>query len=409
MRDFSAAAKETLLGYVEEVTASGIWEKIGDAIGDCGLTVQGWLEQLGILTCTQDVEQYYKKILDKNNTTKEEIEEIFTNVQKVDADYVEKILELMYVGNLLIKYITDMTDSIDPDGGKIDVGKLTELLESDKEELENAQLVVVKTLVEDDELEDATEYVEAVVSYKLTYDEFEALSEEEQLNYLSRVADWLLALYPNIELEAGKYEISVPIGADMAATYNVTVTASGETGNNNTVKITMEEQQMVIKSAYKLDYKNLSASVDSDGVSAGESWNGVSLGLGEKFDGTMLVNGEITNGESKAKVETGTNGVTNSMKFEVSTVLDDKTSVSSFIKVDKSNNTDMPGWELIPIDVEEEYSEPIEYKIDGEKIEEGAIVAVVAIGLYEIVKWGVAIATAPETMGASIGVAVATP
>lgn len=27
-----------------------------------------------------------------------------------------------------------MTDSIDPDGGKIDVGKLTELLESDKEE-----------------------------------------------------------------------------------------------------------------------------------------------------------------------------------------------------------------------------------------------------------------------------------
>lgn len=70
----------------------------------------------------------------KNNTTKEEIEEIFTNVQKVDADYVEKILELIYVGNLLIKYITDMTDSIDSDGGKIDIGKLTELLESDKEE-----------------------------------------------------------------------------------------------------------------------------------------------------------------------------------------------------------------------------------------------------------------------------------
>ena len=165
-----------------QVTRKKSRGKIGDAIRDCGLTVQGWLEQLGILTCTQDVEQYYKKILDKNNTTKEEIEEIFTNVQKVDADYVEKILELMYVGNLLIKYITDMTDSIDPDGGKIDIGKLTELLESDKEELEKAQLVVVKTLVEDDELEDATEYVEAVVSYKLTYDEFEALSEEEQLN-----------------------------------------------------------------------------------------------------------------------------------------------------------------------------------------------------------------------------------
>lgn len=120
-----------------QVTRKKSRGKIGDAIGDCGLTVQSWSEQLGILTCTQDVEQYYKKILDKNNTTKEEIEEIFTNVQKVDADYVEKILELMYVGNLLIKYITDMTDmtdSIDPDGGKIDIGKLTELLESDKEE-----------------------------------------------------------------------------------------------------------------------------------------------------------------------------------------------------------------------------------------------------------------------------------
>ena len=350
MRDFSAAAKETLLGYVEEVTASGIWEKIGDAIGDCGLTVQGWLEQLGILTCTQDVEQYYKKILDKNNTTKEEIEEIFTNVQKVDADYVEKILELMYVGNLLIKYITDMTDSIDPDGGKIDVGKLTELLESDKEELENAQLVVVKTLVEDDELEDATEYVEAVVSYKLTYDEFEALSEEEQLNYLSRVADWLLALYPNIELEAGKYEISVPIGTDMVATYNVTVTASGETGNNSTVKITMEEQQMVIKSAYKLDYKNLSASFDTSGMNVSEQLGSIAVGLKQTFDGTTLVNGVITYGESKAKIETGLNGAVSSLKIEVSTDLDDEANVSSYLKIEKSNNTDMPGWELVPVE-----------------------------------------------------------
>ena len=374
MRDFSAAAKETLLGYVEEVTASGIWEKIGDAIGDCGLTVQGWLEQLGILTCTQDVEQYYKKILDKNNTTKEEIEEIFTNVQKVDADYVEKILELMYVGNLLIKYITDMTDSIDPDGGKIDVGKLTELLESDKEELENAQLVVVKTLVEDDELEDATEYVEAVVSYKLTYDEFEALSEEEQLNYLSRVADWLLALYPNIELEAGKYEISVPIGTDMVATYNVTVTASGETGNNSTVKITMEEQQMVIKSAYKLDYKNLSASVDSDGVSADMALNDIEFNLGQKFDGTLSLGSMITNGKSKAKIETGTNGATTSMKFEVSTELEDETDISSFIKVEKSNNIDMPEWELVPVEepvvLQSIDERDFNYVFYGEKIKE---------------------------------------
>lgn len=409
MRDFSAAAKETLLGYVEEVTASGIWEKIGDAIGDCGLTVQGWLEQLGILTCTQDVEQYYKKILDKNNTTKEEIEEIFTNVQKVDADYVEKILELIYVGNLLIKYITDMTDSIDPDGGKIDIGKLTELLESDKEELENAQLVVVKTLVEDDELEDATEYVEAVVSYKLTYDEFEALSEEEQLNYLSRVADWLLALYPNIELEAGKYELSVPIGVDMVATYNVTVTASGEIGNNGTIKITMEEQQMVIKSAYKLDYKSLSASVDSDGMSASETWNNVEVGLKGKIDGTMLLSGVITNGESKAKIETGSNGVTTSMKFEVSTELEDETDVSSFIKVERSNNTDMPGWEIVPVIVEEENLETMGYEIDDEKIGEGMIIAGGAIALYEIAKWAIAILAAPETMGASIGVAISTP
>lgn len=390
MRDFSAAAKETLLGYVEEVTASGIWEKIGDAIGDCGLTVQGWLEQLGILTCTQDVEQYYKKILDKNNTTKEEIEEIFTNVQKVDADYVEKILELMYVGNLLIKYITDMTDSINPDGGKIDVGKLTELLESDKEELEKAQLVVVKTLVEDDELEDATEYVEAVVSYKLTYDEFEALSEEEQLNYLSRVADWLLALYPNIELEAGKYEISVPIGTDMVATYNVTVTASGETGNNSTVKITMEEQQMVIKSAYKLDYKNLSASVDSDGVSAGANMKGGDFRLKGGLDGKISLSSMISNGESEAKVETGIKGTTTSIKVEVSTDLNNDINVSSYLEVEKSNNADMPGWELVPVEEPialQDIDESNYYIFDGEetkKVTEALTVTLVISEIFEL-------------------------
>ena len=84
------------------------------------------------------------------------------------------------------------------------------------------------------------------------------------------------------------------------------------------------------------------------------------------------------------------------------------------IEIEKSNNTDMPEWELIPIKVEEtdmdvnlipEYM----YQIDGERVGEAVEIAVTAFVLYECIKWTAAILLAAPTGGTSLATAAVLP
>lgn len=77
LRDFSDAAKQKLLNYVDEVTANGTWDKVKEWFSNIEPNVQSWLGRLDIQKYVNSVECYYKKILDKNNSTKRQIEEIF--------------------------------------------------------------------------------------------------------------------------------------------------------------------------------------------------------------------------------------------------------------------------------------------------------------------------------------------
>ena len=92
LRDFSETAKQKLLKYVDEVTATGTWDQIKDFFGDIGLTVQSWFGKLDIQKYVDDVDTYHKKVLDKNNTTARQIEEIFSNVQAVDTRYLSIVI-----------------------------------------------------------------------------------------------------------------------------------------------------------------------------------------------------------------------------------------------------------------------------------------------------------------------------
>lgn len=140
-------------------------------------------------------------------------------------------------------------------------------MDADKEKLNVANMSVVKTLVSDGKVDEATDYVDVVDNLDLTYDEFMALSDEEKMAYLSGTSNWLTTLYPNVEMEEGIYEITVPLGVDMSATYNVTVSGSAETDSSETINVTIDQQQIVLANAQKFEIENLSAEMNSDGVS----------------------------------------------------------------------------------------------------------------------------------------------
>lgn len=138
-RDFSESAKTKLLGYVADVTETSTWGKIGDSISDATLHVSHWLGFLNVNKYIDNLDAYHKKIIDKNNTTAKQIEDIFANVTKIDSRYEVGINN---ENNYLAKMITlldDLSDTINPSGGNLDMGTKRSILAADVGKLNEAR------------------------------------------------------------------------------------------------------------------------------------------------------------------------------------------------------------------------------------------------------------------------------
>ena len=340
MRDFSPGAKELLIQYVDDVIASGVWETIENGKGEFNQAGQDWLSKLGISDYLDNMEGYYQNIISKHSTTKEEIEQIFSDVQQVDTRYIGTVAGLVTAGNAIITYFTDLADNINPNGGNLDIKKLRTTLEADRERLDQMQQSVVRNLMKDGKAEEAAEYIISVSRLNLTYDEFEALSEKEQLEYLNRVAAWVLSIIPEVELEAGLYEVTVPLGVDMTATYCVSVKGTTNFENQSIVGLTIEQQKIVLQS-FKVSNRILNDKYSESG--------NISIEPG----GKIILGETITTGNTEVSLEQGVSLENTSVKYEVETALDDNLKVASSIEIEKSNNIDMPEWEAVDIPVEE--------------------------------------------------------
>ena len=139
-RDFSESAKQKLLEYVKDVTETTLWGKIGDAIGDIGLHVQYWFGALNISNYVDNVDAYHKKILDKNNTTASRVEEIFTNVRNIDTRYQGGLNQEISCADSISDFIKVLSDTIDPDGGNMDMQKMEATLTASLEKIRENQL-----------------------------------------------------------------------------------------------------------------------------------------------------------------------------------------------------------------------------------------------------------------------------
>lgn len=145
-RDFSESAKNKLLGYVADVTETTTWGKIGDSISDATLHVSHWLGFLNINKYVNDLDAYHKKIIDKNNTTSKQIEDIFSNVAKIDTRYKSGIdSENSYLGKMLA-LLDDLSNTIDPSGGNLDMTKMSSVLQADIDQIVASQTSTQKVI-----------------------------------------------------------------------------------------------------------------------------------------------------------------------------------------------------------------------------------------------------------------------
>lgn len=127
-RDFSEQSRANLMNLVDQVEREKLCD-FTDWIGDRWYDFEDWIGQLDIKYYINNVNIYHQKVLDKNNTSREKIEEIFSAVHGVDHAYGD-ILNHIYES---LKGWEDYTESlcgiIEPAKGKFDSQNMSDILE----------------------------------------------------------------------------------------------------------------------------------------------------------------------------------------------------------------------------------------------------------------------------------------
>lgn len=89
-KDFTKTSEEHLVSIIKSVEPNNWFEKVGDWFGDIGLTISGWFGNLNINSYLNNIDEYHKKVLDKNNTTIKQLRKIFQTVRNDDTSYSRK-------------------------------------------------------------------------------------------------------------------------------------------------------------------------------------------------------------------------------------------------------------------------------------------------------------------------------
>lgn len=138
-KDFSKTAEEKLKAYVDEVSSTGFWDNVVDAVQDCISSVANFLGFFNSQKTVEKMGDYQKKIIDTKNTTKKEITTIFSNVRKIDGNYGSGLSQSNALLNNANKYIKDLADCIDPNGGNLDSNYMKRVLIPSKKRINKSK------------------------------------------------------------------------------------------------------------------------------------------------------------------------------------------------------------------------------------------------------------------------------
>lgn len=325
-RDFSDTAKQELLSLVEQVESEK-WCDFTDWIGDRWCDFTDWIGMLDIQHYLDDVNAYHKKVIDKNNTTVQEIERIFNAVKEVDTSYAVRMSackeQLESIENLILK----LTEVVEPTTGvfRTDVinGRLAGFF-SDYEKTKEILLILGQD--------------------GLTLEEIEELDDEQLKNVLGRVISGVIDTLPNIKVGE---KIQVPIGPDVTLYYSV----SGKYDNDSDINIDLVISDQRLKLKEMSGSKNLTDNVSIDKgliggdveVSAKTDKGTVTLG----FSGACEMAATHKSGDTTYTVKTGITYTKAIFEEAVSTEIGNG-SITSTIGIEKAKDN---GWIPCPVPV----------------------------------------------------------
>lgn len=115
-RDFSDSTKERLLNLVKQVENEK-WCDFTDWIGDRWYDFQDWIGRLDIKRYINNINQYHKRVIDKNNTSVDAINRIFEEVNIVNVNYKGRFSFLLSDLHSYNDMLSMLSDIVTPSNG----------------------------------------------------------------------------------------------------------------------------------------------------------------------------------------------------------------------------------------------------------------------------------------------------
>lgn len=149
LRDFSNKSKQEILALVSEVENSKICD-FTDWVGDRWLDFSEWIGQLNIRNYINNINSYHRKVIDKNNATKEAINRIFENVNSIDKTYQTKFHDTNELLKQWSKYIDSLNDIINPHNGQFNTDYITYRMKKIMDEIIKSEVNNIRKYLNND-------------------------------------------------------------------------------------------------------------------------------------------------------------------------------------------------------------------------------------------------------------------
>lgn|GEM_PF-725126 len=138
-RDFSEKSRNELLGLVSQVENEKI-SNFTDWVGDRWYDFESWIGKLNIRNYLNNVNEYHKKVIDKNNATKSSINTIFNKVKSVDASYKDTFSIKKSQLQQWQRYINELSQIVNPRNGKFNAKAMSDAFDGILKQISNDEL-----------------------------------------------------------------------------------------------------------------------------------------------------------------------------------------------------------------------------------------------------------------------------
>lgn len=212
IRDFSEESYQTLLDLVKEVDDEE-WCGLTDWIGDRASDIGAWFGNLDVQDYTSDMDDYHKKVIDKENVTAGDIKGIFDKVYDYNTTYTGKLSAIAVRINNFKTMVDTISNCINNGNIDIDTSKVSALIT---------------------EIKDKNKIFEEISNGELTQDDVQnadsTLMQDVQAELIKELLD-------NTKITSEDQNVEVPIGPNVTIYYSTKTELSSDNEGGQPIEV----------------------------------------------------------------------------------------------------------------------------------------------------------------------------